>query len=204
MIAIALGFVLGLETNNAKDYFVSKPGAKFKYTETDSKGRKQSSTDTVEAPMIVLTRSLIPIVTTSGSRSTSTYYSVTDTMISIAAFDISKPLKEPVPVLQLENGKGSWDYEMIVKNYGDANDVTKIHGEARMIAKRKFEKGMYDAIEVKLTSQTGGGKTLVEDTQTCIYLRGVGLVEMTSESKFGRETARRTLRLESREVPPGS
>ena len=203
MTSILIGLTL-LKSETLKDFFPSIPGTHLSYTETGPDGRPVLTVDEVGPPTTSLGQVTVPIFTYSGSiKTSSAYYRVDDDGIYLVASDHADPLKSPMPLVKYESGKGDWDF-VSVMGKGESAEQMRVHGTAKFLGQRTILDRKVDVIEVKLAARTGGGKVLLEDDQTFLYAKGMGMVELVSSSKFGKQKIQRKLRLTKIEVPKRS
>ena len=202
---IALSILLSTPKGGASDYFPTQPGLKLTYQESGSDGSSNVTVDEIGHPTTILSQSVIPITTKTGDskRDSTAYYLVEATGIYLMANELSQPLSEPIPLIKCENDRGTWDFDTKLGK-GDSIDFLRLHGETKPIGQREVFGKKVDAIEVKLVATKGAGKSAMVDTQTSIYGKGIGLIEMTSVTRFLKEKGQRKLKLIKIEVPKGS
>jgi hypothetical protein len=76
-----------------------------------------------------------------------------------------------------------------------------MEGESRLKGSGEFLGRKVSLLEVKIKASVGGGKAQEHVTQTALYAKGIGLVELTSVTKIGRREAKNVLRLTKFEEP---
>lgn len=198
-IALALTAVTSL-----KEFFPAVPGTKLTYTETGPNKETVVTTDEIGAPTIILGQPTVPVMTYQGTRKTSSaYYRVEDEAIYLVASSPTEPFKTPLPLVRYAAGTGNWDFETDYGK-GEGKETMIVHGSARMIGTRMILDRKVEVLQVILEAKTGGGKFAVEDKQTFLYGRGIGMIEFVSVSKFGKDKLQRTLKLTKFEMPKGS
>lgn len=179
----------------AGDFFNITPGVKRTYTEKGPDG-ELTTIDEALQPVKFGDGVVTPISTTaaSGKPLGMSYYRITKTGVYQLATQLDKPFKEPVPMLELNKGVGSWKV-MLQIGSDERLEVYRISGEARLIGVKDVLGQKVDACEVKTTIEIGGGSAVERTTQRAVYARGIGLVEMTSVAMLGKQKAERTLKL---------
>ncbi len=187
---------------NAADYFPLVPGMKRTYTETGANGGVTE--DVVGKPIMINGKEAFPVSTmVYGKKVSGTFYSADQGGVYMIASiparekDPIAPMPSPIPVFLVPSGdKPQWDFrgsmEPINALFHDPSkigEVVTIAGETRVGKPRDVLGKKVDTIEIKLDVLVGSPK-LGERTQTtAVYGKGIGLIETTSKTRLGKQTA---------------
>jgi len=195
--ALALS-LLSPTASTVADYFPMNPGDEWTY-EDRSENNVQRSEDLVESPILIKGRAATPISTRlDGAPAGIAYHAIDGDSVLIVAFDIKEPLEPPYPIIKCdENRRGSWTYTgetsfMNEKASLALKGSTKPGRQVELMGEKR------DTIEVRLEaviSVPEMPRAGLKNTQTAIYAKGIGLVEMKEVSEVGRRRQERTRKL---------
>jgi hypothetical protein len=201
MISILAALALSQSTSSVADYFPLQPGTKWDCQETA--GMMSFTTrHVVGDPVEIDGKQATPIISThQGKEFVRTYYRIEGDSVLIVAYDAKKPLGSPTPILKLGKGSVKWEF---------TGDSVMIHepigismkGESSTPKKRSVLGQETEAIEVRLNGILGSDAgTAVKTNQVAYYAKGIGLVEMQSESTVGKTKSKTSLKLVRFEPP---
>lgn len=134
-----------------------------------------------------------------GRRGETAYYRVDGDTVYIVAYDPKKPLKDPIPTLKVGTGKVKWAYSGSIPFEG--GDAILSQSSEAVAKKAKVLDVPTDVIEVKTDALVGG----IKFKTTVLFAKGLGMVENSGETRFGKQLTRQVLRLTKFEPgKPGS
>jgi hypothetical protein len=199
MLAVLL--TIALQTPSAvEEFYPMIPGTTWRYeTESESKER---TTDVALAPVSIGDHPCTVIETLMNGRPyAKTFYRVIDGALCIAAFDATKPLADPYPILKVSDRTVTWTFSGKTQFMG-AHVPLALKGTSKPVGKRKIFDTPRDCIEVKLEAIMEGVEAAnVVSTQTTIYARGIGMYEMREDVQVGRNKMKRKTTLIGFEAP---
>jgi len=183
---LSLICLTALQRATAGDFFPVVPGTVRTY---EQKRTGEVLTNSIGNPIELGSMTVVPITEAAGSGSGSTtYYKVGEDDVSIAAYDIKKPMNVPMPILKVGVGKVTWDYQ---GSTGSGKDAERLlaHGEAHLAGQKLVLGKKIDILTVKLSAAIGIGLSGETFEQTAVYGKGIGLIELTTKTKLGKKSA---------------
>ena len=191
----ALGFSARQESILATDYFPLVVGNKWEY-ESSVGSIKVNYTDEVLTAVQIDGMEAFPIKTTmEGEGRGQVYYRANGDSVLMLGLFTDRLLPKPREVIKVGKGTVKWVYvgEAAVK--GDQN-LLNMHAESKAIGKRKVLGKEAEIIQVQFQSEiVQGAGTKATIKQVALYARGIGMIEMTEETKSGDRTIKRVVRL---------
>jgi hypothetical protein len=201
ILALALNLALAqepvaTETLKASDYFPAIAGAKYRYL------NKQGD-ETAESTEIVLEKTdfgdekAVPIRTLlNGREITRLFYRITeDTVYVLGSDDKEGRINPPMPILKVSSKPLTWEY-----TGRDANVLTTIKYSVKPGKPREILGAMRDVLELTVEGEAKVGNS-VKFTQKAVYAKGIGLVEMTDQQHGKNAPPKRTVNIQSYELP---
>lgn len=175
---------------SAADFFPLVPGTKWHYEEQVGKN-VTIHLDEVLAPVEIGGSPATPIASSlSGHVYDTLYYRIVGDTVFLVAYNPKKPLKIPVPVLKVGDGRVKWEYtgETELAEEPAALSMkceSAARGEREVLGKR------VPVLELKIDAFVGGaGATGIRNRQTALYAKGIGLIEMKGEGTVGPRTTK--------------
>lgn len=198
--ALCLTLALAPQSSLAAEFFPLVPGTKWVYQE---EGRFLANTyvDEVLEPVEIKGERAYPIAQSrEGKVIDTTYYRVFGEGVYIVAYKADQPLDPPRLVLKVGERRETWEYVGLTPFLNDPIPL-KMKGESNLKGRRKVLGRDLECVEVKFEAQQGRTTAdLVVSRQTCLYAKGIGLVEMTGKTTIDRSTE--TLKLKLLEYKP--
>lgn len=97
-------------------------------------------------------------------------------------------LAPPMPIFKFDGGPTEWRYGEIPKLDGRDLDPTTIKGTAKPAGVRTVLGKKVDTIEVHTEVELGEGNIAQRIVENAVYGRGIGLIEWTRRTTFGKKT----------------
>ena len=175
---------------SAAEFFPLEVGTKWHYEERVAR-RATLHRDEVLAPVMVGEKMATPIASSlQGHVYDTLYYRVEGDTVYLVAYDPKKPLSMPIPILKVGNARMKWDY----------SGETELANEPALLTMKceSAPKGVRavlaidrEIMELKVDATVGGSAvTGIQNRQTALYAKGVGLVEIHGEGKVGTTTTK--------------
>lgn len=206
MLAALLPLVLaGRPAESASDYFPTVQGMSWTYSE--KAGREEHVfTDKIGKPTKLLDVDVVPMTTLSqGEESPPTYYLVKDDTVYIVFRTIERkevdgdvvrtPKTYQYPILKVAGRAVEWNYVGKTEFMKSPADMV-LKGRSRPVGKRKVLGQDVECVQVDLDVMFGGqGEPPIKSVQSCVYGKGIGLVEMTQTTTVNKQkySEKRTL-----------
>jgi len=193
MLALLLALLQSPSPPKAVDFFPVVPGTVRTFTD----GTSETTTDEVEAPVDIGGTLATPIVGRDGRKRviSTSYYRIDGDTVYLVGYDVKHPLPRAMPILQFNGKPGKWLFD---GGASDAQDAEALHlsGETKLLRDRLVFGQKRATIQVTIRAEIGGGPSGEHDEQVAIYAQGVGLIELTSKAKVGRDSNTTIRRLE--------
>ena len=184
------------------DYFPLVPGTKWTYEE--KVGRMASvQQDEVLAPVEIGDHLTYPIASSlNGAVFDTLYYRVDANTVWLVAHEPKQPLALPIPVLKAGDSRLKWEH-IGPTSLADEPAPMTMKCESSPKGMRDVLGKRLEVIELRIDATVGGAGTAIRNTQTAIYAKGVGLVEMRGEGRVGKTTTKFERRLVKFELGGG-
>lgn len=190
MLAVLLATLVAGPTVN--DFFPLVVGQRRTYEQEVRQGSKvmerSVTEDETKASVALEAGPTFLVETRNGGRLvTNTYYRIEGNSLMLVGFDPKHLLPRPQPILVLEGDKGAWTYDGPVSTAKDA-DMIHVVGDAKLKGERMVLGKKVPVVEVHVKATLGGGALREDHEETTLYAKGIGLVENTVKTSFGRKT----------------
>lgn len=186
---------IGLYQASAAEFFPSTPGIKWTYEQ--STGTISSVyVDEIVQPVQINGKDAITIVSTEDTHVIDRrYYMIDNDTVNLVAYDPKKPLTTPHPILKTATKKLEWTFSGYTPVQNEPTPI-KMKGLSTPKGKRKYLGEDHECLEVILEAEIEllPGQFL-RVRQVATYAKGLGLVEMDTEEKVGKNTKKSKLKL---------
>lgn len=189
---ITLLIAATLASSTAAEFFPLAPGTRWHYEERVAR-MATMHVDEVLAPVEIEGRTATPIASSlNGHVYETLYYRVEGDTVFLVAYEPKKLLEMPIPILKVGSGRLKWEY---VGQTELANEPANLSMKCESSPKGERTVldlvGRRETIELKVDAAVGGSAaTGIQNKQTAVYAKGIGLVEMHGEGKVGPTTTK--------------
>jgi hypothetical protein len=153
-----------------------------------------NSVDEVGAPITFGGSPATPITTKDGAKLVNiAYYRIEPTAVYLLGYDPKNPLPQPMPILQYDGKPTKWSFDGVTSADRNGEEL-HLTGESKSTADQAVFGKKLPAIEVTIQAQIGVGKFQEQDEQVAIYAKGVGMVQLTTKRKIGKNKPQTALR----------
>ncbi len=200
MLSAVCALVIAPAAVDLREYFPIEQGTTWDYIEIVGEGESRYRSEAGK-PYDLDGQMVYPIITKQHGRSIGiSYYDINSDSIHIIASGYNPSPSPPVPVLMNPEYREKWKYEGLSNATGAIGEM-ELEGKGKVLKSVKWNGKTYEGIEIRLDATTveqvsasTGAKTKTEQVST--YAKGIGLIEMKSTTKIGKETYRSTIKLD--------